>query len=114
MEKKGITIGMAVGVCTLIGMGLGSYNYFQSDAEAMAAQVLNDKEHFRLASDNERGRLENELKLVNLEIEFLLHRIEQGDSLEAREQDRLNYLREVRTNLEERLRDMASADSPSG
>lgn len=111
MEKKGITIGTVVAACTLLGMGVTAYNYFQSDAEAMAAQALNDKEHFRLASDNERGRLENELKLVNLEIEFLLHRVEQGDTLEAREQDRLNYLRDVRTNLEERLRDMASADA---
>lgn len=117
--KKGITITIAglVGLATLVAMGFATHEYFQTDAEASVSQQINDTKHLSMAVDNERGRLENELKLVNLEIDFLLHKQEQAKTLEVEldveDQDRLGYLRIVRTNLEERLRDLAAA-KPTG
>ncbi len=109
--KKGITITISslVGLATLVGMGFATHQYFQTDAEASETQEINDTKHLQLSVDNERGRLENELKLVNLEIEFLLHKQVQAETLDVEDDDRLGYLRIVRTNLEERLRDLAAA-----
>lgn len=109
--KKGLMIGISVlvGLGTLTGMAFGTHNYFQTDAEAAVAQESNNIEHFRLASDNERGRLENELKTVNLEIDFLL-RLKESGQLSTRDASRLEYLKKLRSNLEERLRDMAAAN----
>ena len=105
--KKGVTIGIGslVGLATLIGMGFKTESYFQTDAEAATS-------HFELASDNERGRLDNELKMVTLEINFLI-RLKETEGLSTRDEERLDYLKTVRSNLEERLRDLAAAGSVS-
>lgn len=114
MEAKGLTISGAVGVVALISAGVTAYNYFQSDDEAFAQQVQNEQEHLRIASDTERGRLENELKLVSLEIDWFVNRQDKGEELSERDRDRLEYLRNVRLNLEERLKDLASAAAKTG
>jgi hypothetical protein len=104
------TIGTLVSMGTLIGMGVVGFNYFQTDDEAdeahAAISVASTAGDIQLAGDSERGRLENELKIVQLEINFLINAKGQR-SLTPEQDDRLEYLRVVRVNLETRLRTLA-------
>lgn len=101
--KKGTQLGIGsfVAIGTLVGMIVGAVNYFQTDVEAAEA-------HQQIAEDSERGRLNNELKVTQLEVDYLLEMGEANRS--EKEQARLEYLQRVIEQVEERLRELAETE----
>jgi len=87
-------IGTVLTLITLVGAVVGFQSYFVTKAEAQQIMVT-----------AERGNIETELKLVELEIELLesYDSTILGDRQVKRNENRLEYLIRRRQILEERL-----------
>ncbi len=94
----GKLISGAVGLATLVAIALGSIAYFQPRGVA-------SEKHLEMTEYTETAKLENELSITVLEIEYLLKVPAPG----AADQNRLQYLNTKRTNLETRLRELQGA-----
>jgi hypothetical protein len=82
-------------VGTLVAMIAGGIAYFEKASEAADAHEL-------LAAEQEVGKLETELKLLELDIR-LLRGIEENRSLTPEETDRRDYLKQRKMLIEARL-----------
>ncbi len=86
------------GLAVLVATALGSIAYFQPRVEAQS-------KHLEMTEYTESAKLENELSITVLEIDYIL-KIPAPD---AADQNRLQYLNTKRTNLETRLRELQGA-----
>lgn len=107
----------AVGVCTLIGLGVGGVNYFQSRDDAieehreMSQQI--QEGDTRIAEYDEVGNLENQIRLTRLEIRQIQLTGERR-SLTTDEQSDLDYLKDKILILEDRLLELQAAMKKEG
>lgn len=86
----------------VIGGLVAAYHHFQTDAEAADTYISQEQNHLVIASDRERGDVENQLQTCELEIKYLLS-IQERRPLNNTEIDRLEYLKQLRLILEQRL-----------
>jgi hypothetical protein len=90
-------IGLILALITIIGASYGVQNYFVTKAEAEEIMV-----------NSERGNIETELKLIELELELLAERnsADLPEKQQKRDQKREEYLEHRQKILEERLLDL--------
>ena len=91
-------VAIAVGVVTLTSAGFGAVAFFQSREDALA-------QHLELSEYSETAKLENALKLTELEINYLLNMAVRSPT----QDNQLQYLNAKRLNLETRLRALQGA-----
>ena len=106
-------VGISISVLTLLAMLYAGVNHFQTKSDAMAAEVsvqqrLDDASKKTVQAiaqadkDREVGDLETQLRLANLELDYLLSLSHRS----AREQTRVALVTATITELEKRLRDL--------
>jgi hypothetical protein len=102
-------ISYLLGVGALVGMGITGVNHFQSRAEALAEHtelLLESKDgDTRVATYDEVGNLENQIRLTRLEIKQI-HLTQERRELTIDEASELDYLDEKLLILESRLLDL--------
>ena len=98
MKVKEITLGSIVSICVLAGMAFGAVQYFQPREVAVA-------EHAEISEYSEVSKYENELKLINLEVTYLLNLPQRS----AQDDNRLQYLNSRRLIVEQRLLELTGA-----
>lgn len=97
MKVKEFTLGSVVALMSIAGGTFAAVNYFQSSEDS-------ETEHLEITEYSERGKLENELKLTVLEINYLLDK-----QRDAADQNRLQYLNSRRLAIETRLDELKGA-----
>lgn len=89
-----------LGLAAMVGSAvLFAVDRFESQASAQET-------HERLAADDERGRLESELELCKLKIDFLIRILESRPHTQSEAAD-FQYQQARRLQLESRLREVA-------
>jgi len=107
MHITGKHIAAVASSFTVIGLSVAAYHHFQTDAEASEILLVQNEKHLVIAADRERGDVENQRRTTELEIKYLLS-IKEHRALNNNESDRLEYLKDLRLILEQRLAEITT------
>jgi hypothetical protein len=110
MELDKRVLGTLVGLTTIIGTAFAVDGMYMRRAEAKEQLEKNTAAVLRLerelSVENERGRLEGELQVIRLELEFLATQYQDvtlNDGAKEKLRDRKQYLRKREEIIETRL-----------
>ena len=93
MISKNIWVAVTT-IAAIVGSALAVDARFEKSASATSSHEL-------LAADQEAGRLDNERQLIELELKMLESKVDKSDA----DQSRIEYLKQRRILIEQRLLD---------